>query len=207
VSVEGAAWRCRELLRNVNGGAAFLPASAEDGATVVARFDQPIHCDAVAARPLVGIVEPMAAERAADLRAAGLPLGDGSRLRTLDVCASCGKSNARLGVILCTLLVLVGLFMYPLRVAFQSWGARVNASFRDAIHAPPERAVEADRRVRIRGGATLAVGALAVAVGKGWVAYGVVPVRGIGVVAMVIGALLVAFPAGYRRMAARGSAR
>src|ERR1700733_8488235 len=59
VAVEGAPWRCKQLVRNVDGGVAFLPASAEDGSTVVARFDHTIACDAVSAGPLTGVIEPM----------------------------------------------------------------------------------------------------------------------------------------------------
>lgn len=203
VSIEGAAWRCEQLVRNINGGAAFLPASADDGSTLVARFDHSIQCDAVAARPLTGIVEPMTPERAADLRAAGLALADGARLRTLDVCASCGKGNARLGVIMCTCFVLLGLALYPLRRAYQSMSGRAHAGLRAAIHAPADRAAQANRTVRIWGGATLATGAAAFAVGEGWLIYGVVPMRWLGVVALVLGGLMTAFPARYRELSAR----
>ena len=207
VSVEGAAFRCAQLVLNVKGGAAFLPASAVDGSTVVARFDRPIQCDAVIARPLTGIIEPMTLERAADLRAAGLALADGPRLRTLNVCASCGKSNARLGVILCSFFVLVGLLLYPLRRVYQSLHGRGAAAVLAAIHAPPQQAAQANRVVRIWGGATLVVGAAAFAVGEGWVAYGVVPLRWICVAAVVLGGWTAAFPAAYRRLAARAKGR
>lgn len=157
VSIEGAPWRCADLVRGVDGGVAFLPARDENGATVVARFDHAIACDAVIARPLTGIVEPMSAKRAAALRAAGLALGDGP-LRTLDVCAFCGKDNARLGVVVCGGFVLLGLLLHPLRRAYQGWRARAAASLRAAIHAPPSGAGEADRAVRARGAVVLALG-------------------------------------------------
>ena len=207
VSVEGAAWRCEHLVRNIRGGAAFLPASEGDGSTVVARFDHPIQCDTLVAHPLTGIIEPMAIERAADLRAAGLALPSGARLRTLSVCASCGKGNARLGVIVCACLVLVGLLLYPLRRAYQSWRGRAGESLRAAIHAPPSRAAQADETVRGWGAAVVVAGAVAFAVGEGWVAYGVVPLRWIGVVAVVLGGWMVAFPASYRKRAARAKGR
>ena len=207
VSIEGAAWRCEQLVRNINGGAAFLPASSEDGSTLVARFDHPIQCDAVSAHPLTGIVEPMTLERASDLRAAGLALEDGARLRTLDVCASCGKKNARLGVIMCTGFVLLGLGLYPLRLAYQSLRGRADASLRAAIHAPSDRAAQANRTVRTWGGAALVTGAAVFAVGEGWLIYGVVPLRWLGVVAMALGGLMVAFPARYRELSARSKGR
>jgi hypothetical protein len=206
VSIEGAAWRCEELLGHVSDGAAFLPARAEDGSMVVARFDRPIQCDAVVARPLIGILEPMAPGRAADLRAAGLALADGARLRTLDVCTSCGKDNARLGVVVCTCFVLLGLFLYPLRRAYQSWGSRAGASLQGAI-AAPARSSQADRTVRAWGGVTLTAGVLAFAVGDGWVAYRTIPVRWIGVIAVLLGAWMIAFPARYRALAARAKRR
>ncbi|MDC3959262.1 hypothetical protein [Polyangium jinanense] len=190
----------------MSDGAAFLPARAEDGSTVVARFDRPIQCDAVAAHPLTGIIEPMTPERAADLRAAGLALADGAQLRTLDVCTSCGKDNARLGVLVCTCFVLLGLFLYPLRRAYQSLRGRADASLQAAIQAAPQ-AAQADRTVRAWGGAALAVGALAFALGDGWMAYGIVPMRWIGVVALLLGGWMMAFPARYRALAARAKGR
>ncbi|MFT3770111.1 MAG: hypothetical protein QM820_32175 [Minicystis sp.] len=202
VSIEGAAWRCGQLVRNIRGGAAFLPASADDGSMVVARFDRPIQCDAVSTRPLTGIIEPMEDDRAADLRAAGLALADGARLRTLDVCASCGKANARLGVIVCSCFVLLGLFLYPLRRAYLSFRGRADASLQAAIHTPGPSA-HADRTVRTWGGAALIAGAAAFAVGQGWVAYGIIPVRWIGVVALALGAWMTVFPAKYRALSAR----
>lgn len=207
VSVEGAAWRCEHLAWNINGGAAFLPASAEDGSTVVARFDHPIQCDALIAQPLTGIIEPMTLGRAADLRAAGLALPSDERLRTLNVCASCGKHNARLGVIVCACFVLIGLALYPLRRAFLFWRGRAGASLRAAIHAPSDGAAQANRTVRAWGGAALVAGTAAFAVGEGWVAYGVVPVRWIGVATVVLGGWMVALPAEYRRLAARAKGR
>jgi len=207
VSVEGAPWRCDEVVRNVEGGAAFLPASAEDGATVVARFDQPIACDAVVARPLRGIIEPMSAQRAADLRAGGLTLATGARLRMLDVCASCGRDNARLGVIMCAGFVLLGLVLYPLRRRYQALQGRAAASLHAAIHAPPERAAEADRTVRLRGGLVLLAGVVAIAVGEGWAIDGVVPVRWFGAFALALGGWMAAAPGSYRRLAARSKRR
>jgi hypothetical protein len=207
VTVEGAAWRCAELVRGVPGGAAFLPARAEDGSTVVARFDREIRCDAAAARPLTGIIEPMAPERAADLRGAGLVFAEGTRLRTLEVCAACGKANARLGVVMCAAFVLLGLALYPLRLAYQARWGRARAALRAAVHAPAELAPKADRTVRAWGAAALATGAAALLVGRGWVAYGVVPVRWIGALALVLGGWMVASPASYRRLARRGARR
>lgn len=203
VSVEGAPWRCTRLVRNIRGGAAFLPASTEDGSTVVARFDRPIECHAIIARPLTGIIEPMTVERAGDLRAAGLALANGAELRTLDVCTSCGKDNARIGIVVCAFFMLVGLLLYPLRRAYQSSSGRASTALHAAIHAPSARAAQADRTVRTWGGATLVTGAIAFAVGESWVAYGMVPVRWIGVVAVLLGAWMMLSPAGYRRLAAR----
>jgi hypothetical protein len=207
VSIEGASWRCADLVRNLPGGAAFLPASGADGATVVARFDGEIDCAAVSARPLRGIIEPMEAQRAADLRGGGLTLAAEAPLRTLDVCTSCGKANARLGVVMCTLFVLLGLALYPLRRAYRSLRGRADGALREAIHAPPARAEQADRTVRTWGGAALLAGVAAIAVGEGWVAYGVVPVRWIGVVALALGGWMVLSPAGYRRFSARAGKR
>ncbi len=203
VTIEGAAWRCDQLVRNIDGGVAFLPATAADGALVVARFDHEIRCPAVAAQPLTGVIEPMEKERAADLRRAGLSVPEGAPLRTLDVCASCGKSNSRLGVLICWCLVFVGVMMYPLRVAFQAQRARVLAALHGAIHAAPEQTQHADRLVRAWGAALLVATVLAVTVGRGYVIFLVLPVPWGGVVTGLLGGWMVAFPASYRRHAAR----
>jgi hypothetical protein len=207
VSVEGAPWRCAQLVRNVDGGVAFLPASSEDGSTVVARFDHAIACDAVSAAPLTGVIEPMADERATDLRRAGLPLAEGARLRTLDVCTSCGRDNARIGVVVCACFVLLGVFLYPLRRAYLSMRARASASLHGAIHAPAEASAEADRTVRAWGGAALVAGVLGLTVGRGWVVEGVLPVPWVGVVALLLGGWMTASPSGYRKFAARSKRR
>jgi hypothetical protein len=204
VSVEVAPWRCGDMMENVPGGAAFVPATAPDGSIVVARFDHEINCWSVVTRPLVGVIEPMKADRAADLRAAGLALPEGARLRTLEVCAFCGKSNSRLGVIMCAGLMIVGLLMYPLMTALQSLRERVGGALHGAIHAPPEGAAQADLKVRVWGAALLAIAAAAFVLGEGWVVYEVVPVRGVGVVAAALGLWMAVLPGHYRRAAARG---
>jgi hypothetical protein len=202
VRVEGAPWQCASLKRDVPGGAAFLPASSDDGATIVARFDHPIRCADVAKAPLIGIVEPMASKRAADLRSAGLSLPTDAPLRTLEVCSSCGKDNARLGVLICSLLVLVGLAIYPLRHLVPRFRVR---SLQDAIRAPEAEAPAANRTIRLRGLAILGAGVVAIAFGKGWVIYGVLPVPWFGAFALALGVFMAALPDRYRRMASGAS--
>ena len=51
------------------------------------------------------------------------------------------------------------------------------------------------------------MGAAVFAVGEGWMMYGVVPIRWLGVVAMVLGGLMVAYPARYRELSARAKGR
>jgi len=207
VTVEGAAWRCDRLVRNIDGGVAFLPASGEDGSLVVARFDHAIRCAEVASGPLTGVIEPMSAERAADLRGAGLAVPDGASLRTLDVCAFCGKSNSRLGMLICWCLLFVGVAMYPLRVAFQAQHARALAALHGAIHAPPDQALHADRTVRVWGAALLVAAALAVTVGRGYVILGFLPLPWSGAFTGLLGLWMLGFPASYRRLAARRKPR
>jgi hypothetical protein len=198
-----ADWRCDELVHHVEGGAAFLPAVVDDS-VVVARFDHDIHCETESRHALTGIVEPMEAKRAADLGHAGLSLPEGAQLRTLDVCTSCGKDNARIGVIVRTFLVLLGFALYPLRRAYLSFSARTHARLYGAIHATPEHADPANRVVRTWGAAALLAGALAAAVGRDWVVYRIVPVPWVGVIAIVLGGWMIASPESYRRVARRG---
>jgi hypothetical protein len=200
VQVERAPWQCANLKNNVPGGVAFLPATADDRATIVARFDHSIRCREVAKAPLIGVVEPMASKRAADLRAAGLSLPTDAPLRTLEVCSSCGKDNARLGVLICSVLVLVGLALYPLRHLVPRFRVR---TLQEAIHAPDAEASAANRTIRLRGLAVLAVGVVAIAFGRGLVVYRVVPVHWVGAFAVPLGLFVAVFPDGYRRMAKR----
>jgi hypothetical protein len=197
VRVEGAPWQCANLKSNVPGGVTFLPASTDDGATIVARFDHSIRCAEVAKAPLVGIVEPMAAQRAADLRAAGLSLPSDAPLRTLEVCSSCGKDNARWGLFICPVFVLVGLALYPLRHLVPRFRVR---TIQEAIRAPEAEAAAANRTIRLWGLALVVLGIVAIALGRGLVVYRVVPVTWFGAFAFALGAVVAAFPDRYRRM-------
>jgi hypothetical protein len=200
VAIEGAAWQCGRLVRNIDGGVAFLPAMADDGSMVVARFDHEIRCADVVAEPLTGIIEPMDRKRLDDLKVAGLPVSDGVELRTLDVCVSCGRDNARLGVIMCTAFVFLGLALYPLRRGYQSLRGRAQTALHDAVHAPPERAPQANRTVRAWGGSATALGILCVI-------YHAVPLHWFGVGAAILGAWMMVFPDRYRALAARAKRR
>jgi hypothetical protein len=199
VTIEGAPWRCDRLVRNIDGGVAFLPATAEDGSLVVARFDHAIRCAEVAAGPLTGVLEPMTPRRAADLRGGGLVVPGGADLRTFDVCAFCGKGNSRLGIVVCACFVLLGLFIYPLRLAFQSLRGRALGALRGAIHAVPEQEARANRVVRVWGASLLVAAAFCETVGRGYVIYGIVPVPWFGVFAGLLGVWMAVFPASYRR--------
>lgn len=207
VSIEGATWRCDRVLQNVDGGVAFLPATAEDGSLVVARFDHAIRCDALASAPLTGIIEAMTPKGAADLRAAGLEVANDRPLRTFNVCVSCGRDNAQLGVLICACFVLLGLAAYPLRRAYGTLSGRAQGSLTCAIHAAPEQAAAANRTVRRWGGLLLGVGALCIALGQDYVLYRAVPLRWLGGVPVLLGLWMTAFPASYRRLSARRSAR
>jgi hypothetical protein len=196
VAVEGAPWRCDEIRGEVPGGVAFVP--AREGSTiVVARFDHAIDCEATVAAPLVGIVEPMSRSRERDLRRAGLAAPDAARLRTLDVCASCGKSNSLTGVVVCAVFLLVGLGLYPLRRASHEVARRVRGTFDDMVTAPPHRAAEVHKKARLIGLAVVAIGGAGFFLGEGWVAYGFIPVRWIGVVGACFGAWMLVSPASY----------
>jgi hypothetical protein len=76
-----------------------------------------------------------------------------------------------------------------------------------AIHAPAHQAAAADRTVRVWGGAVLVAGVVGLAIGEGWVAYGVVPVRWIGAVGLLLGVWMLASPESYRRFSARAKRR
>ena len=179
-----------------------MPAQTGDGAWVVARFDREVSCEGVASAPLTGIIEPMERAQIDRLHAAGLAVSE-ERTRQFDVCAFCGRNNARTGLIVCAAFILLGFGVYPLRRAYLSWRASSDAVFREAIapnHPDPQRAVRTFRR---RGLAIMAGGALCIVVGQGWVVFGVVPVRWFGAGAIALGLLLLVFPAQYRSFVSR----
>jgi hypothetical protein len=201
----GAPWRCDQLILGIDGGVAFLPAFAADGSLIVARFDHDIRCEP--SRPLTGIIEPMDAKRAADLRATGLTWTEGAALRTLGVCHDCGKDNARLGILVCSCFVLAGIFLYPLMGAIRSAIGRFQGGLQVAIHAPAERADAANRSVRLRGALLLAAGIAGVLFGEGWSLWHFLPLRWAAIFPLLLGGWMAASPASYRRVSAKAPRR
>jgi hypothetical protein len=207
VSLAGGAWRCDALMTNVPGGVAFIPATVDDGSIVVARFDHSIDCNSVTAAPMTGVLETMDADRARDLRSAGLDLPIGARLRTFDVCAFCGRSNSRLGVIMCTLFVLLGLMIYPLRLAYQRGAQRARRWLLDNIHAPADRAARARRNLRLLGAVILLSGGSFALFGQGYELDHLVPLPWAGAFMFLFGAYMVVFPEHYRKVSAKSTRR
>ena len=207
VSLSDGAWRCDELLSHVPGGAAFVPATADDGSIVVARFDHSIDCPSVTHAPMIGVLETMDADRARDLRSAGLDLPAGARLRTFDVCAFCGRSNSRLGVVVCAFFVLVGIFLYPLRVAYRRGRASGWRWLMDNVHAPADGAARARRNLRALGGVILLGGVSFVLFGQDYELDHLIPLQWAGAAMALFGAYVVAAPDHYRKLAARGARR
>ena len=207
VSLSDGAWRCDELLTHVPGGAAFVPASIDDGSIVVARFDHSIDCESVTRAPMTGVLETMDASRARDLRSAGLDLPAGARLRTFDVCAFCGRSNSGLGVVICAFFVLVGAFLYPLRVAYLRGRASGWRWLMENVHAPADRVGRARRNLRVLGAVILLGGVAFVSFGQGYELDHLVPLPWAGAVMSVFGAYVLAAPDHYRKLAARGARR
>jgi hypothetical protein len=207
VSLRSGTWRCDALMTNVPGGVAFVPATVDDGSIVVARFDHSIDCASVTAAPMTGVLETMDADRARDLRSAGLDLPTGARLRTFDVCAFCGRSNSRLGVIMCALFMLVGLSMYPLMLAYQRAQQHGWRWLLDNIHAPADRAARARRNLRLLGSGILLGGLSFVLFGQGYELDRLIPVPWAGAVMFLFGAYMVVFPEHYRKISARSTRR
>jgi hypothetical protein len=205
VALRGGAWRCDALMTNVPGGLAFVPAIVDDGSIVVARFDHSIDCESVTAAPMTGVLETMDANRARDLRSAGLDLPAGARLRTLDVCDFCGRSNSRLGVIMCALFVLLGLSMYPLMLAYQRARQRGWRWLLDNIHAPADRAARARRNLRLLGAVIALSGGSFILFGQGYELDHVIPLPWAGAVMFLFGAYIVVFPEHYRKVSARST--
>ena len=201
VSVDGAPWQCVRELRNVEGGHPFLTARSDEGAFVVARFDREIDCAATSVAPVEGVIEPMAPDRRAALKAAGLTLSDGAN-RTLDVCTNCGRDNARLGVIMCGAIVLIGFGLYPIRRELDKLRRRWGPGFLEAISSSQADDAVAMRAIRLRGLFIFVVGAACAIFGEHWEIEGA-PLRPTGIFLAVVGALLLLFAKQYRALVNR----
>lgn len=128
----------------------------------------------------------MARKRLDDLKAAGLAVSDGAELRTLEVCVSCGRNNARLGFVMCTGFVVLGLALYPLHRGYQSLRGRAQDALFDAVHAPA-KAPQANRTVRAWGGSAAVLGVLCAVFGEGWAIFHAVPLQWFGIAATAWG--------------------
>jgi hypothetical protein len=102
--------------------------------------------------------------------------------------------------LVCSVFVLVGLALYPLRHLVPRFRVR---GLQEAIRAPEAEAPAANRAIRLRGLAALAAGVVLMTFGKGWVVYGVLPAPLFGAFALALGVFMVALPDRYRRMAKR----
>lgn len=199
VAIHGAPWRCDATIRT---GHTFFPARS-NGIDVVARFDHDVVCENVVAGPLVGVIEQVEKEDFERFQKAGMTNNDFAKVRLLNVCKACGKDNARLGVIICGLFVIMGLAIYPLRRGLYALHTGFSRSVHTALHSPGSERAVAERKLRIQGLATMAVGGWALAFGKDWVLWHAVPLPWVGAAAITLGVLYVGFPGKLRDLAAR----
>ncbi|MFI5296932.1 MAG: hypothetical protein ACHREM_02450 [Polyangiales bacterium] len=203
VAIDSRGWRCDRVLRNVPGGAAFVPATALDGSVVVARFDHEIDCARETWSSVTGVIEPMSPSRAADLRAAGVTIPEGARRRTFDVCAHCGRGNSLLGVVLCTAFAILGVFLYPIQDAFMGLNDRWHHSIQRSIAATGHEEAAALLRLRVHGSVIATLGLLGVVVGRGYRLWRVIPMPILGALLVLFGGWIALFPSAYRRVARR----
>ncbi len=204
VRVAPGGWRCDEAVRR--GVQTLVPARSSDGAVVVARFEDLPDCERAVAAPVTGIVEPALENGVASALVSAGVLGDlQERAVQLDVCSSCGREDAFLGVVLCSVLGLVGLFFGPLRRRVPNLGAVVDAKMTEAAYASD--AASANGMVQAYGFAVALGGACCFWFGDGWAIFVVIPLTWFGVFAGALGAFMMTFPERYRTLVRRARRR
>jgi hypothetical protein len=179
--VEGARFRCGEALHDVlRPRSTFVPLAGAGGETVlVAEYDRSIGCAAEAARPLIGVVSELPERMRTRLVEAGMAL-PASTVRHL--CSYCGPDNARTGVIVCSVLVMIAVGLFPLILLLRR-------SVEQEGH-PEATAGE----VRAAGAIFVGMGALSGWLGAGWTLYGLVPFRVVSAIAVLIGLAMIVAP-------------
>ncbi len=201
VSVSSGSWRCDQSIQR--GVSTFVPVWAAGGDILVADFQFPVVCGDAIKSPIVGIVEPMPGYLTTDLAAHNLVALNGRGMHLLRVSKKNERDDVRLGVILCSLGVLLAFALFPLRRLTGRFHARNHERLAVAAFAP-EESPEANRTVR-KHGAMLVVFALgAFFVGEGWVIGGFIPVRWFAAAAVLLGSGMIAFPLRYRRLHRKG---
>jgi hypothetical protein len=200
VTVREAAWRCADAVPT--GVYQLVPATTPEGALLVARTEAARGCAAVAAAPMTGIVEDLEREHAARLEAAGVLTHHERGAYQLTVCTDCGRGNARLGVVVCALIMALGVFLGPLSTAVGRWRAGMHADLDSAARAPAH-SEQANDRVRLHGFVTAALGGLCLVVGRGWLVWGLIPAPWLGGAVALLGAFMLTFPERYRSLRRR----
>ena len=197
VSVRAGAWRCDEAV--VQGIRTLVPARTAAGDLVVARFESQAPCVELTAGPVDGIVElGLDEDIEGELRSAGVVAG--SNACQLDVCTDCGRDNARLGVLICSLLFGFALVLPWLRRNV-SGVAGIRAAMITAAYAKPgPEEAAANLKVRMYGALVSVLGAGMFAFGDDWALLAVIPLPWFGVFAIALGVLMIADPDRYRRM-------
>jgi len=203
VTIEGAPWRCEA---GVRAGESFFSARAASGEEVVARFDHDVSCREVNAS-LTGVIEPISPGDYQRVKASGLAQGELGSVRMMSVCTNCGKDNARLGVILCTLFVLLGFAIYPIRLALGRWKGSLYESTHAALHAPASDEAQAVRQLRLRGLVLAGGAALGLTLGQNYLLDGLIPVPWLSWPILGLAAVYLFFPSWMRARLAKSQAR
>lgn len=201
ISILPGAWRCEDEVRL--GILHLVPATTAEGALVVARFEGPVACRSVTATKVTGVIDVMDDRVTNSLRAAKVLTYREPSVHQLNVCTSCGRDNAKLGVVICLLFVVFGAALGPLRRMIGGWQQGIVVKLDQAARAP-ENSEQANDTVRRHGFLVAVFGGLGVAGGAGWVVLGVIPVQWLAGFGVLLGAFMLTFPEQYRKLRRRG---
>ena len=194
VTVRSDDWRCDETkhLSIIT----FIPTGRD---ALVARSDHPIDCARGAAVGFTGVVELPDASDLEQMAEAGLRRQGDPVPWQLQVCESCGRDNARLGVVICLGFMLLGVSLGKIRGAIGGFQARFQQGLVSAAREPPNSAAANDK-VRLYGFVTAALGGLMIGLGRDWVIAGLIPLQWFGGGAVLLGCWMLAFPEKYREL-------
>jgi len=194
VQLTDARWLCDMPIRPLRSGASFIALTDPDRRhLIIADFEGEVSCGQVQASLAVGTLGNMRSRMLTRLQEHGLRLPE-AKTRVLHLCTYCGAGNSRTGVIVCSLLVAIGLGLFPLVLLLRRQAEK------EAVAPPSEEKRRWD--IRAAGLLLMTAGLLLGWLGRGWVFWPGAPVWLLGGVAAFMGLFMALFP-GHRQVQER----
>ena len=188
VSLQEVLWHCDRSLHSPSGDSMSVVVSdLSEGHFVVARYEDPLDCALLQEKPLQGVLRPMSERGRQKYIEEGLLLPSEGAIGLL--CTYCGRGNSLTGIVVCTLLALIGLALYPMfHWRHQKW-SEVSAAPEPAP-SPQPKSLE----VRLLGLFFLLGGGALVCFGRDQVINGLLPAPWLGLFIIAVGLVFLVAP-------------